>query len=218
MMDEFDLEVISCKSCKRLVEYASDVKENRRKIGYELDEYWCKPVPSFGPLDAELLIVGLAPGMHGAGRTGRPFTGDYAGELLYETLYEFGMSNKSESMSKNDGLELKNVRISNAVRCAPPNNKPTTEEVNNCSNFLIEEICMMSNLKYILALGGLAHRAVLRAMSLKQSGYPFSHGAKHELDGIEWELIDSYHPSRYNLNTGRLNAEMFKGVFEVLKR
>ena len=113
---------------------------------------------------------------------------------------------------------MKNTRISNAVRCAPPNNKPTAEEVNNCSNFLIEEICMMKNLKSVLALGGLAHRAVLRTMSLKQSEYPFSHSAEHELDGIEWKLIDSYHPSRYNLNTGRLNAEMFKDVFEVLKR
>ena len=217
-MDEFDLEVISCKSCKRLIEYADGVKENGRKAGYEKEEYWCKPVPSFGPINAELLIVGLAPGTHGAGRTGRPFTGDYAGELLYQTLYDFDMSNKSESLNNEDNLELKNARISNAVRCAPPNNKPTTEEVNNCSNFLIEEICMMKNLKSILALGGLAHRAVLRTMSLKQSEYPFSHGAEHELDGIEWKLIDSYHPSRYNLNTGRLNAEMFKDVFEVLKR
>ena len=217
-MDEFDLEVISCKSCKRLIEYADGVKENGRKAGYEKEEYWCKPVPSFGPINAELLIVGLAPGTHGAGRTGRPFTGDYAGELLYQTLYDFDMSNKSESLNNEDNLELKNTRISNAVRCAPPNNKPTTEEVNNCSNFLIEEICMMNNLKSVLALGGLAHRAVLRTMSLKQSKYPFSHGAEHELDGIEWKLIDSYHPSRYNLNTGRLNAEMFKDVFEVLKR
>ena len=217
-MDRFDLEIISCKNCKRLIEYANDVKENGRKVGYGVDEYWCKPVPSFGPLDAELLIVGLAPGTHGAGRTGRPFTGDYAGELLYETLYEFSMCNKSKSMNNKDGLELKNVRISNAVRCAPPKNKPTTEEVTNCSDFLVEEICMMNNLKTILALGGLAHRAVLRTMSLKQSRYPFSHGAEHELDEKNWKLVDSYHPSRYNLNTGRLNAKMFKDVFKVLKR
>ena len=185
---------------------------------YTEEEYWCKPVPSFGLLNAELLIVGLAPGTHGAGRTGRPFTGDYAGELLYETLYEFGMSNKPKSLNVEDELELKNVRISNAVRCAPPNNKPTTEEIANCKNYLAEEIGMMNNLKHILALGGLAHKTVLTTMSVKQSDYPFGHGAEHELEEVEWKLIDSYHPSRYNLNTGRLNAEMFKTVFEVLNR
>jgi len=204
--------------CPRLVEYAADVKSKGRKTGYEEKDYWSKPVPSFGPLNAELLIVGLAPGTHGAGRTGRPFTGDYAGELLYETLYEFGMSNELKSVSAKDSLELKNVRISNAVRCAPPNNKPTTEEVNNCKDYLVTEIGMMNSLKHILALGSLAHKAVLISMSVKQNAYPFGHGAEHELGGVEWKLIDSYHPSRYNLNTGRLNAKMFKTVFENLKR
>ena len=141
--NEFDELIIRCQKCPRLVEYASETKQNGRKEGFEFDDYWCKPVPSFGSLDAYVLIIGLAPGRHGAGRTGRPFTGDYAGEILYKALCEAGFSSSQKAVSLGDGLKLKGVRIANAVRCAPPKNKPLKEEIENCRPYLLQEIEMM---------------------------------------------------------------------------
>jgi len=175
------------------------------------------PVPSFGNLDAELLIVGLAPGLKGANRTGRPFTGDYAGDLLYPTLQKFNFAKGTYESSINDGLELANCRITNAVRCVPPQNKPTGPEARTCLPFLTDEIESMSNLKVLLALGTLAHNAVLSALSLKRSAYKFGHNAVHELDsGLIF--TDSYHCSRYNTNTGKLTEAMFEAVFEGISK
>lgn len=174
--------------------------------------YHAAPVEAFGPADAALLIVGLAPGMHGANATGRPFTGDYAGVLLYQTLYDFGFSSAPESRSADDGLVLHECRITNAVKCLPPENKPVADEVNNCNGFLGEELRFAH---VLLALGGVAHKAVIRSLQLRQKDYPFGHDAEHALpDGRI--LVDSYHCSRYNTNTGRLTPDMFAAVFQRL--
>jgi uracil-DNA glycosylase len=175
------------------------------------------PVPSFGELDARLLIVGLAPGLRGANRTGRPFTGDYAGVLLYGTLTKFGLAHGDYAERADDGLTLVDCRITNAVRCVPPANKPETDEIRNCGRFLAAEIAAMPRLVAILALGQVAHRAVLAARNHKRARYPFGHGAVHELSG-GLILADSYHCSRYNTNTGQLTQPMFEAVFAELKR
>jgi len=212
----FDETIIGCQKCKRLVEYAKETLENGKKKEFLNEDYWCKPVPSFGSLESEILIVGLAPGKHGAGRTGRPFTGDYAGEILYKALHEAGFSNSKFAHSLNDGLDLKNVRIANAVRCAPPQNKPLNQEILNCRPFLIQEIELMSNLKVVLTLGGLAHRQVLLCIGEKQSKFKFGHEKVHSIENKNWKLVNSYHPSRYNINTGRLTYEMFLAVIQKL--
>ncbi|MEO1191576.1 MAG: uracil-DNA glycosylase [Pseudomonadota bacterium] len=174
------------------------------------------PVPAFGPLSARLLIVGLAPGLRGANATGRPFTGDAAGDLLYPSLLTAGFASGSYGRRPDDGLQLIDTRITNAVRCVPPENKPTTAEIATCSGFLTQEIAAMPRLRAVLALGGIAHKAVLRALGLKQSHCPFLHGETHTLpSGLA--LTDSYHCSRYNLNTGRLTAEMFAEVLAGLQ-
>ena len=175
------------------------------------------PVPSFGELDARLLIVGLAPGLRGANCTGRPFTGDYAGVLLYGTLTKFGLAYGDYAERADDGLTLVDCRITNAVRCVPPANKPETDEIRNCGRFLAAEIAAMPRLVAILALGQVAHRAVLAAHNHKRARYPFGHGAVHELPG-GLTLADSYHCSRYNTNTGQLTQPMFEAVFAELKR
>ncbi len=175
------------------------------------------PVPSFGDLDAELLIVGLAPGLHGANTTGRPFTGDWAGDLLYASLLRCGLAEGTYGETANDGLLLRNCRITNAVRCVPPENKPTGDEQTACRPFLAAEIQAMPNLKVILALGSIAHDAVLKALGLKKSAFPFTHGALHHLP-MPLVLADSYHCSRYNTNTGRLTEDMFLRVFDDLGR
>ncbi len=173
------------------------------------------PVPSFGPVEAPLLIVGLAPGLKGANQTGRPFTGDYAGDLLYATLQKFGLARGRYDRRSDDGLELRGCRVTNAVRCVPPENKPTTEEIRTCQPFLKAEIEAMPRLRAILALGAIAHGSVLRALGFKKSAYAFAHGALHQLpDGRL--LADSYHCSRYNTNTGRLTPAMFEAVFDAL--
>ena len=210
-------DVIGCRACPRLVEYATDVRENRRKTGYAADEYWSQPVPSFGERDAWLLIVGLAPGTHGAGRTGRPFTGDYAGELLYRTLWEQGWGSNPNSRSREDRLVLDGVRIANALRCAPPQNKPTGEELKRCRPFLERELQLLPQLEMVLALGGVAHRQVVTTVGGRQVDFRFGHGARHSLPGVEWGLVDSYHPSRYNLNTRRLTEEQFSVVLSSLR-
>jgi uracil-DNA glycosylase family 4 len=174
-------------------------------------DWFNAPVPSFGNLDARLLIVGLAPGVRGANRTGRPFTGDFAGELLYATLVKFGLALGRYGADPNDGLTLVDCRVTNAVRCVPPANLPTPLETTTCNKFLIAELAAMPRLRAVLALGGTAHNAVLRANGLKPARVPFRHGAMHALPE-ERLLVDSYHVSRLNTNTGRLTEAMFHAV------
>ncbi len=199
----------SCQRCSRLAAFLKEIRE-------KYPSYHGRPVAPFGDEDPALLIVGLAPGMHGANATGRPFTGDYAGILLYETLYEFGFSNQPVSNSLTDGLRLKGCRITNAVKCLPPENKPNAEETKLCNPFLENEIAQLKSGTVILALGTIAHNAVLRAVGLKASQGKFGHGQRHALPGDKW-LVDSYHCSRYNTQTRRLTEEMFKGVFEAIR-
>ena len=195
----------NCRRCPRLAQFLDDVSR-------EHPGYYCRPVPPFGDWPARLLIVGLAPGMHGANRTGRPFTGDYAGILLYETLHRYGFSTEPVSESADDALELIGCRITNSVKCLPPDNKPVGSEIRNCNAYLVAELETMPAGSVLLALGGIAHRAVIRALGLKQADFPFGHAAEHRLsDGVV--LLDSYHCSRYNTNTGRLTPEMFRDVF-----
>jgi len=173
------------------------------------------PVPSFGPREARLLIIGLAPGLQGANRTGRPFTGDYAGVLLYETLGQFGFARGEYAAHPDDGLELVDCRITNAVRCVPPENKPTPEEIRTCREFLAPTIAEMKNLRAIVALGRIAHESAVVTLGAKKSATPFKHGGKHKLDGLT--LFSSYHCSRYNTNTGVLTPEMFRNVFASVR-
>jgi uracil-DNA glycosylase family 4 len=163
-------------------------------------------------MNAQLLIVGLAPGMHGANRSGRPFTGDYAGELLYQTLYDFNFSNLNQSVSSQDSLRLTNVRITNAVKCLPPQNKPLPDEIKRCNQYLAQEIRSLTSLKVILALGKIAHEAVLRVFNKKNSAHPFKHGSVYLLEDT-YILISSYHCSRYNTQTRRLTKDMFQHIF-----
>ena len=213
---EFDETIIKCQKCTRLVEFATETKINDRKSGFEINDYWCKPVPSFGKFDAHTLIIGLAPGKHGAGRTGRPFTGDYAGDVLYKALYESGFSNTKNAVSVNDRLKLKGIRITNAVRCAPPKNKPLNEEILNCRPYLIQEIEMMKKLKFVLTLGSLAHKQLISCLELRQADFKFAHNVIHKMPKSDWKLINSYHPSRYNINTKRLTYQMFLDVIQKL--
>ena len=198
-----------CPLCPRLVSF-------RAANAAAYPEFHNAPVPAFGPLSASLLIVGLAPGLKGANATGRPFTGDYAGDLLYATLLKFGLARGDYAKHREDGLILNSCRITNAVRCVPPENKPATEEIKACRPFLIEEIADMPNLKVILALGAVSHGTVLTTLGLRKSAYAFLHGEIHVLPGGLPMLADSYHCSRYNTNTGRLTTEMFEAVFERL--
>ena len=199
----------TCRKCPRLAAFLDAVKEKN-------PEYHCKPVPPFGDSAARFLIVGLAPGIHGANRTGRPFTGDHAGILLYETLHSFGFSNQAEATAVDDGLELIDCRITNAVKCLPPDNKPVGAEINTCNAYLASELHLLPENSVILALGGIAHRAIIRAMSLRQADYPFCHAAEHGVaSGLV--LLDSYHCSRYNTNTRRLTDDMFRSVFARAK-
>jgi uracil-DNA glycosylase family 4 len=198
----FDL---GCRACPRLAGFLDDVNARH-------PDYYCRPVPPFGDASARLLIVGLAPGMHGANRTGRPFTGDHAGILLYETLHRYGFGSKAESLSADDGLKLLDCRITNAVKCLPPDNKPIGAEINTCNRFLANELDTLEPGSVALALGGIAHRAIVKARGLRQADYKFAHAADHDLGAFY--LLDSYHCSRYNTNTGRLTPEMFEAVFE----
>lgn len=211
--DSFACPGKSCRMCSRL---AAFLDKNRELY----PDFYNGPVPSLGDLDAELLIVGLAPGLKGANRTGRPFTGDFAGDLLYGNLHDFGFSEGTYQARPDDGVRLVNARLTNAVRCVPPENKPTGEEVRFCGRFLTEEINAMPNLKIILTLGGLAHNAVLSVLGMKKSQYKFAHNALHRLNwnGREIKLLDTYHSSRYNVNTGVLTPEMFTDVFKTLAR
>ncbi|WP_233345401.1 uracil-DNA glycosylase [Litorimonas taeanensis] len=174
------------------------------------------PVPSFGDADAELLIIGLAPGLKGANATGRPFTGDYAGDLLYETLAEFDLSNGMYEGSANDGLALKRAMITNAVRCVPPQNKPIGEEINTCRDYLISQMKALPHLKALLCLGKISHDSTIRSLGLKLKDHPFAHNVAYDLEGGV-TLFSSYHCSRYNTNTKRLTEKMFHDVFRAIK-
>lgn len=203
VMLEFDP---ACRSCPRLSSFLDEVRT--KNPGYH-----ARPVPPFGDANPELLIVGLAPGMHGANRTGRPFTGDYAGVLLYQTLHKYGFASAPTSVTADDGLVLRGCRITNAVKCLPPENKPEGSEVAQCNGYLAAEIAALPRHTVILALGNVAHAATLKALGLKLSGYRFAHAARHALpDGRV--LYDSYHCSRYNTQTKRLTEAMFHTVFE----
>lgn len=197
-----------CPRCPRLVAF----RENWRK---QEPAWFNAPVPSFGPRDARLLIVGLAPGLQGANRTGRPFTGDYAGDLLYATLAEYGFARGHYRARPDDGLTLVDCRIGNAVRCVPPENKPTTSEIATCRDFLTPTIAEMKKLRALVALGRIAHDSVVTALGAKKSATPFRHGGKNTLGNFT--LFSSYHCSRYNTNTGVLTPAMFRDVFAAVR-
>ncbi len=197
-----------CRRCPRLAAFMEEVKA-------ENPTYHCRPVPAFGDSRARLLIVGLAPGKHGANASGRPFTGDFAGIILYRTLHRFGFADRPDSLSALDGLHLRNCRITNAVKCLPPENKPNGLETRNCNHFLAAELASLPTDAVVLALGGLAHRAIIRACERRASQFSFGHGAEHDLGSIR--LLDSYHCSRYNTQTRRLTEAMFDRIVERAK-
>ena len=197
----FDL---SCRRCPRLASFLDTVR-------LEAPDYFCRPVPPFGDPAARLLIVGLAPGKHGANRTGRPFTGDHAGILLYATLHKYGLATAAVSTAANDSLKLVDARITNAVKCLPPENKPLPFEIKTCNDFLRAELEQSPNVRVILALGAIAHGAVLRACGLPPAAHRFQHAAEHALPR-QRVLLDSYHCSRYNTQTRRLTTAMFEAV------
>ena len=193
-----------CTRCPRLAEFLAEA--HRR-----YPTYWCKPVPSFGDPNPRIVLIGLAPGMHGANRTGRPFTGDFAGILLYETLHALGLANQPNGDDPNDGLKLVRARIINSVKCVPPENKPTPDEIKRCNSYLQAELASLPKAKVLVALGRIGHEAILTALGHKRTAFAFGHGAEHQLDGARW-LVDSYHCSRYNTQTRRLTPQMFKAV------
>ncbi len=201
-----------CRACQRLAAFLDKTKAAN-------PGYFCKPVPPFGDPDAWLLIVGLAPGMNGANATGRPFTGDYAGILLYQTLFDFGWATAPQSRAADDELRLTGARLTNAVKCLPPENKPTPAESKRCNAYLVNELRTMPDAGAILALGRIAHDSVLRALGARAGAHPFAHGAQHRIEFGEktLTLFDSYHCSRYNTNTGRLTPQMFRDVFESIR-
>jgi uracil-DNA glycosylase len=199
----------ACRACPRLATFLDTTQA-------QFPSYFCRPVPPFGVDAPRLLIVGLAPGMHGANRTGRPFTGDHAGILLYETLYRFGFASAPTSVAADDDLRLIACRITNAVKCLPPDNKPTTAEIVQCNAFLREELQALPAGTVVLALGQIAHAAVLRARGMKAAAAVFGHAARHAVPG-GLTLFDSYHCSRYNTQTRRLTPEMFAAVFAAIR-
>jgi uracil-DNA glycosylase family 4 len=199
----------NCTRCPRLASFLAEAHG-------KYPTYWCRPVPSFGVAAPRILLIGLAPGLHGANRTARPFTGDYAGILLYETLHELGLATQSTSVSADDPLKLVNTRIVNSVKCVPPENKPLPEEIRRCNDFMRTELARLESARVYVALGRVAHEALLMALDLKRSQFTFAHAAEHVLDVRDEtrHLIDSYHCSRYNTQTRRLTAEMFKAVLK----
>ena len=202
-----------CPRCPRLVEFR-DACRLRDPAGYNA------PVRSFGPASARLLIVGLAPGRDGANHSGRPFTGDWAGDLLYDTLSRYGFASGQYEERPDDSLELVDCMVTNAVRCVPPGNKPVPSEIATCREFLISRMAELSRLRVVLALGRVAHESVVRALGLRLAAVPFGHGRRHDLRfrDKDLQLFDSYHCSRYNTNTGVLTPEMFRAVFEAVRK
>ena len=198
-----------CPRCPRLVAFRQSWRQSE-------PDWFNAPVDSFGPSDARLLIVGLAPGLRGANRTGRPFTGDYAGDLLYATLTELGFARGHYAASPDDGLELLDCRITNSVRCVPPDNKPSPREIANCRDYLKAAIAEMNNLRAVVALGRIAHDSFVQASGARRSQFPFAHGRAHVFATLT--LLDSYHCSRYNTNTGVLTPQMFRDVIAAARR
>ena len=208
--EKSDPTTADCALCPRLAQF--------RQANAKANPQWHnRPVPSFGPATARLLIVGLAPGLRGANATGRPFTGDYAGELLYPTLLDTGFATGTYGAARDDGLKLKDARITNAVRCVPPQNRPLGAEIRICGDFLSREIAALPRLRVILTLGGIGHNSTLRSLDIKRKDAPFGHGREFLTDdGLL--ILSSYHCSRLNTNTGRLTTKMFKSVFEAARR
>jgi uracil-DNA glycosylase len=211
-------EIITCERCPRLVEYRAEVGRVKRRAYRDWD-YWAKPVPGFGDPRARLLLIGLAPGAHGANRTGRMFTGDSSGDFLYRALFDTGYASQPTSVSRDDGLKLVDAYISAAVRCAPPDNKPTVDEIRNCRPYLERELELLKTIQVVVALGRLAFDVYLRILRdhgkiTRPSRFLFAHDAEHRTGDGQPMLISSYHPSQQNTSTGKLTAAMFRGIFE----
>lgn len=200
-----------CPACPRLVAFREELR------GLHPD-WHNAPVATFTSASPRLLVIGLAPGMKGANATGRPFTGDYAGDLLYQTMLDYGFAEGTYRARPDDGMVLKDAMITNAVRCLPPQNKPTGPEIRTCRPYLLATLAATPSISAVLALGRIAHETFLSALDLRRADFPFAHGARHELPGRSMSLFDSYHCSRYNTNTGRLTEEMFRSVFDGIRR
>ncbi|MEW6404298.1 MAG: uracil-DNA glycosylase [Chloroflexota bacterium] len=214
-LSSINKEIISCRKCERLVAWREEVARVKRKA-YIDQEYWGRPVPGFGDPKARILIVGLAPGAHGSNRTGRAFTGDASGRFLYPALHRAGLANQPTAESRSDGLALKDVYISASARCAPPENKPTPEELNNCEPYLIRELAILKP-KVIVCLGRIAFERILRIHSARNLAWKFSHGAVFQLQPSGIWLLCSYHPSQQNTLTGKLSAKMFDEIWAKAK-
>ena len=215
-------EIVTCERCPRLVEYRAEVGRVKRRA-YRDWNYWAKPVPGFGDPQARLLLIGLAPGAHGANRTGRMFTGDSSGDFLYKVLFDTGFASQPTSVSRDDGLKLMDAYISAAVRCAPPDNKPTVDEIRNCRPYLERELELLKTIQVVVALGRLAFDVYLRILRdqgkiARASGFLFAHDAEHRTGNGQPLLISSYHPSQQNTSTGKLTEAMFRAVFERARR
>lgn len=207
---EFQKKIISCRKCSRLVHYLQGIHKT-------YPSYWCKPVPSFGDPKAQILLLGLAPGRFGSNRTGRMFTGDASGKFLFKALHTLGLANQPTAEDAHDGLQLINTYITAVVHCAPPKNKPTQQEIRACIGYLRQELKLLPNLKVVVALGKIAHDGYLYLMGEKQSHHPFKHGATHLFDHNP-TMVDIYHPSRQNTQTGLLTMEMFLKVLSQAKK
>jgi len=213
-LEQLNREIISCRKCSRLVEWREEVARVKRKA-YKDKEYWGKPVPGFGDPQARVLVVGLAPGAHGSNRTGRQFTGDASGGFLFPALYRAGFASQTSAESRSDGLILKDMYITASGRCAPPENKPTTEELNNCQPYLEREIEILRP-KVIVCLGRIAFERILKIYSVRNSKWKFGHGAAYQLENGVW-ILCSYHPSQQNTLTGKLTMEMFDDIWKKAK-
>ena len=221
-LEVLDREIIVCRRCPRLVEYREQVGRTKRRA-YRNWDYWARPVPGFGDPKASLLLVGLAPGAHGANRTGRMFTGDSSGEFLYRALFETGFASQPSSIARDDGLRLKNAYISAAVRCAPPGNKPLPVEIQNCRPYLERELELLRNVRVVVALGRLAfdvYLSILRSQGkiARRSDFTFAHGQEYRIGDGQPLLICSYHPSQQNTFTGKLTQPMFQAIFRKARR
>ncbi len=214
-LEMLNKEIIACRKCPRLVEWREEVARVKRKA-YKDEEYWGKPVPGFGDPKARVLVVGLAPGAHGSNRTGRQFTGDASGGFLFPALHRAGFANQASAESRSDGLILKNLYITASGRCAPPGNKPTSEELDRCQPYLEREIQLLKP-KGIVCLGRIAFDRILKIYSVRNSGWRFSHGAVYELGTDRW-LLCSYHPSQQNTLTGKLTVEMFDDIWKRARK
>ncbi|MFN3491220.1 MAG: uracil-DNA glycosylase [Anaerolineales bacterium] len=208
-------QIIQCRKCPRLVKWREEVARVKRKA-YMNEEYWGKPVPGFGDENAKVFVVGLAPGAHGSNRTGRQFTGDASGGFLFPALYKAGFANQAEAESRSDGLHLKNMYITASGRCAPPDNKPTLEELNNCQPYLEQELKII-NPKVIVCLGRIAFERILKIYGIRDSSYKFAHGACYQLPTANW-ILCSYHPSQQNTSTKKLTVKMFDAIWEKVNQ